>query len=361
MKIETRNVVKKIDQREILKDISVALVHGVNVFIGPNGAGKTTLLKILALLDSPTEGEVLYDGKSASCLTSGQKTEIRRKIGFVFQNPLFLNDSVLKNLTYAIKIRGLTPNKEKIEQTLFKTGLLDKINTDVRFLSGGEKQKLQVARVLLFDTTLLFLDEPTANLDPLSSKELENLIKTLATSEKTLVLSTHNLTQARGFSKKIFFLKEGSIIQQGAPDEIFLRPVSVDVAEFSLSENVIYGEVLLEGGESYLVSEGLRINVVSGFVGAAAGIIRPEDIILSKTPIESSTRNCFKGVIKHIEPAWPICSIVADCSGVFITSVVTKRSVVSMALKVGDEIYLTFKATSVHVLERRMASSPSKV
>lgn len=349
MELEIKNLNKKVGNFHILKNINLQLEKdNINVLIGPNGAGKTTLLRIVALLDTPTFGEIFYNGKSSKNL---DKLSLRRKIGFVFQNPIILGGTVYQNVVYGLKWRKLKINKDKVKDVLSRVGLLHKINYDAKKLSGGEKQRLQLARVLVIEPDLFLLDEPTANLDPQSTKKVEEIILELVKLKKTIILSTHNLVQARKFGKKIFFLKDGEILQSGEKDEIFKTPTTLDLALFSSSENIIPGRISKEKDELYLETSNLKINVVSNiFSGEVVGIIRPEDILISKVPLVSSARNCLRGKILNIENLGIIYSVVVDCNGVLFTSFVTKQSAAS--LKVMDDVYIIFKATSVYILPK---------
>ncbi len=365
MEIRIENLNKKVGKLHILKDVNLTFKpDGINVVIGPNGAGKTSLLRIIGNLDYPTSGYVYYDGVSLFKLSFKDKLKLRRKIGFVFQNPVLLGGTVYQNILYGLKFRGCKINKEEVEKVIMQVGLLDKINHNAENLSGGEKQRLQLARVLILNPDLFIFDEPTSNLDPISTKTIENIILQLCKSKKNIILSTHNLIQARHLGKNMFFFKDGKLIQEGEVEEIFKTPSSIDIAEFSQSENIIFGEIIREGNEVYLsISKNVssstkvdkeistKINVITNLPsGSAVGVIRPEDILISLSPFSSSARNCFKGIIKNIEDIGSLFSVSTRCGNLVLTSYVTKQSIVSMNLTVGTEVYLIFKATSVHLI-----------
>lgn len=351
MNIKIKNLSKKIGKLSILKNINLDFEENrINVLLGPNGAGKTTLLRIIGLLEEPTSGEVFYEGKSSSRLTLKDKLILRRKIGFVFQNPPLLEGTVYENIVYGLKFRKLKLPESQIEEIIYRVGLLNKINEDAKKLSGGEKQRLQLARVLILNPDLFLLDEPASNLDPLSAKKVEEIIFELAELKKTVILTTHNLIQARHLAFKIFFLKEGEIRQSGTSKDIFEAPSSLEIAEFSLSKNIIFGEILKENEENYLLAGGLKIHILTELSGKVAGIIRPEDILISKTPLISSARNCFKGKIKKIEDMGEFYSIEVICDDLSLTSFITKQSAIFLDLKLNSEVYLIFKTTSVHIL-----------
>lgn len=353
MEIKTVNLNRKIGNIHLLKNINIIFEpERINVLLGPNGAGKTSLFRQLAMLDKPSSGEVFYNNRPVSKMRATEKTAGRRKLGFVFQNPLMLGGTVYDNVTYGLKVRGIKIDRNKVEKLLLKVGLLKKIEQDAKELSGGEKQRLSIARVLMPEPEWFLFDEPTVNLDPVSVRAIENIISELSKSKKTVILATHNLRQARQFGKKIFFIKDGEIIQTGTPGEIFNHPVSLDIAEYSFAENIIYGEITSENGQTYLVSNRLKISVVAENIkGKVAGILRSEDIFVSKARIKSSARNCFNGVIKKIEGSGAVYVLTVDVNGTYLETVITRQSLVSMNLEEGEQVYLTFKATSIHLIK----------
>jgi tungstate transport system ATP-binding protein len=338
--------------KAILDGISLDFAAvAVNVILGPNGAGKSTLLRLLGLLDRPADGAIFYDGLPLRAMRRGQRTALRRRIGYVFQAPLLLSATVQTNLLYGPRLRGLTVAKTEILQTLEATGLQGKEFHDARRLSGGEKQRLQLARVMLLHPDLYLLDEPTANLDPLSVKSIEAAITRLAASGRTVILATHNLIQARLLAGRVFFLKAGRLLQAGPPADVLSRPFSLDFAEFSAAENIIHGTLERRQGRTVLAGGGLVIEVVSERShGAAAALIRPEDILVSKEPISSSARNSFRGSVKAVVDLGLVTSLSVDCSGILFTVFVTRISCSEMSLIPVTDVTLTFKATSVHLL-----------
>jgi len=323
----------------------------VNVILGPNGAGKSTLLRLLGLLDRPLQGEIYYDGLPASAMRRGERTAMRRRFGFVFQTPLLLSGTVEANLLYGPRLRGLGIARSRMEQTLELTGLKGKEYQEAYRLSGGEKQRLQLARVMLLDPDLYLLDEPTANLDPLSVKNIETAIARLARQGKTVILATHNLIQARLLAGLIVFLNKGLLVQAGAAADVLSRPLSLDIAEFSAAENLIPGTLALREGRTVLDCGQLVIEVVSDrSSGRAAAVIRPEDILVSEKPFVSSARNSFRGPVLAVADLGAVMALSVDGGGFVFTVFVTRLSCAEMKLAPGVDVSLTFKATSVHLL-----------
>lgn len=349
MRVRAEGLGRTAGRRPILDGVSLDLEPGcVHVVLGANGAGKSTLLRLLGLLDRPDRGELFYDGQRLRALGRGERTRLRRRCGFVFQAPLLLGASVEANLRFGLRLRGLPRSAAAVGQVLERTGLAGRERQDARLLSGGEKQRLQLARVMLLDPELILLDEPTANLDPLSVKSIETAIARLAREGRTVVLATHNLTQARLLAGRVFFLKEGRLAQSGAAAEVLSRPLSLDMAEFSAAENILPGELCGRDGRVFLDCGGLAIEVVSErSQGRAAAAIRPEDILVSLQPLASSARNSFPGVVRSLTDLGAVTALNVDCSGVAFTVFVTRVSCEAMRLATGSEVSLSFKATAV--------------
>ena len=352
MDIRVENLGRTAGGKAILQGVGLEFSPGaVNVILGPNGAGKSTLLRTLGLLDRPGRGEIFYDGRKLSSMTRSARTRLRRRCGFVFQAPLLLTGDVEANLRFGARLRGLEVGPGAIGRVLENTGLAGRENQEARLLSGGEKQRLQLARVMLLDPDFYLLDEPTANLDPLSVKNIEAAIARLAREGRTVILATHNLTQTRLLAGKVFFLKAGRLVQAGSADEVLSRPLSLDIAEFSAAENIIPGALLLHDGRTMLDCGPLAIEVVSErHSGRAAALIRPEDILVSLEPIASSARNSFRGSVLAVADLGAVMALHVDCSGIVFTVFVTRVSWTEMKLAPGTHVSLTFKATSVHVL-----------
>lgn len=353
MDIELKNISRTLGGRLILTDVNARFAPGaVNVIIGPNGAGKTTLMRIAALLSPTDGGEVLADKIPIHNLPERKKTALRRRMGFVFQNPLLLDGPVLLNLLHGPRLRGMDPPKSRTEEVLAQVGLTGRENHTAKKLSGGEKQRLQMARLLLMQPEICFLDEPTANLDPLSVRTIEEHIAEICRSGATVILSTHNLAQARLLGQRFFFMKEGRMIHQGDPVHFFHQPACLDIAEFAAADNIIYGDLQSGDDGSWLQVNGLRILTASAQVpGKAAGVIRAEDIILSVNRLESSARNCFQGVITAIGDMGVIHSVSVTVAGQKFISVITRESAQLMRIQLNQPIWICFKSTAVHVLK----------
>jgi len=196
----------------------------VHTIIGPNGSGKSTLLRICALLEKPDVGAVVYhDGHK----NFNDSIELRRKITLVLPKGGLFNMSVFKNAAYGLKIRKNNRHeiKEKVEAALNNVGLFDKRNQNALTLSTGEGQRLALARAMVLKPEVLFLDEPTASLDPSSTSTIEDIITDIKKKQRpTIIMVTHNMFQAQRLADRILFMYEGQIIDEGLSSEFFENP-----------------------------------------------------------------------------------------------------------------------------------------
>jgi ABC-type multidrug transport system ATPase subunit len=212
MKIILKNISKSFGEIKVLNNINLEISSGEKILIiGENGVGKTTLLKIIGLILKPDKGELIFDNYKIPQnyhLTSKEIVNIRRKIGFIQQEPIMLSGSVLHNIQYGLKIR-------KKELPPFKITAIDDILTkNSRKISGGEKKIVAIARVLVINPEVYLFDEPFNNLAPKSSEIIENCISEISNSGKTVILTTHNIDYIENFTDKIFYLENGILSQE---------------------------------------------------------------------------------------------------------------------------------------------------
>jgi len=189
--------------------------RGITAILGNSGAGKTTLLRIIALLES-FEGDYYFMGEKAT-------DKHRKKITMVFQIPVVFRGTVMDNILYALSLDG-KPDRKKAEEILEKLNLINLAKKKAKFLSGGEKQRLCIARALAIDREVYIFDEPTSNLDVENAKIVEECILDLARRGKTVIIATHNLFQARRLADKVAFIHNGKLIEYGDTKQIFEEP-----------------------------------------------------------------------------------------------------------------------------------------
>ncbi len=234
--IEIKGLYKNFGELEVLKDITKTINDGeVVAIIGPSGSGKSTLLRCINLLEVPTNGEIIIDGENiVSSKTNVNK--IRQKVGMVFQHfNLFPHKTVLQNLTLSpIKLRKISKAQaeEEAMSLLKKVGLEDKRDVYPNTLSGGQKQRVAIARALAMNPEVILFDEPTSALDPEMIGEVLDVIKKLANEGMTMLLVTHEMGFARNVAKRVMFMDEGVVLEDGDPKDLFSSPKHQRTKEF---------------------------------------------------------------------------------------------------------------------------------
>ncbi|MBI5680379.1 MAG: ABC transporter ATP-binding protein [Methanobacterium sp.] len=349
--VELENIYKNYDDLEILKNINFKFKKSTRTaIVGPTGSGKTVLLRLIDLLEKPSSGTVYFEGKDAyssknTCLN------IRRQIGMVFQKPIAFNASVYDNIAYGLKVRGKKEDMDKrIKELLEVIGLKGYANRNALKLSGGETQRLALARAMITDPKLLLLDEPTANLDPISTKKMEELIATINQEfETTLIMTTHDLFQGRKLGDKMIIMSNGQIYQTGTPDEIFKTPKSRFVADFVGIENVMEGTaVKYENGMVSIDTGKITVYGVSKKEGEVNFCIRPDEITLSMEKLKTSARNMVKGEIKEIIDTGTLIKLKID-AGESFNVFITRKSLKELEITLKKSVWIYFKASAVHV------------
>jgi tungstate transport system ATP-binding protein len=215
----------------ILHDVSMTLEAGAPTgLIGPNGAGKTTFLKLAMGLDRPASGRITRGGRSDG-------PPLRR--AFVFQKPAMLRRSSAANVAFALRAAGRVADSAVIDALLEQVGLGGLSTRPARRLSGGEQQRLALARALARNPEVLFLDEPTASLDPAGTKAVEEIIARVAASGVKVVFSTHDLGQARRLASDIVFLVGGRVVEHAPAQRFFTSPATSEGSAFVRGDLVI--------------------------------------------------------------------------------------------------------------------------
>ena len=221
--IKLEHIYKSFHHTTILNDINLEIKDGEIIsIIGPSGSGKSTILRIINHLIRPDTGKVYYNNQ---CITDKNAQKIRLKMGMVFQHfELFPHKTVLENITLAPvvhKILTKTEAETKAKELLKMVDLENKIYDYPNTLSGGQKQRVAIARSLSMNPDVILFDEPTSALDPEMVKDILDIIKTIATSGKTIIIVTHEINFAKNISDRILFMDHGHILKLATPDEIF--------------------------------------------------------------------------------------------------------------------------------------------
>ena len=348
---ELKDVTKAYGTKIVLDAINLQIHEGeILALLGPNGSGKSTILKILAFIENPTSGEVQFLGEKVNFKNT---EKVRLQSTLVFQKTTLFSTSVYNNVAYGLKIRKVP----KAERGMEVKKALELVKLDgfekrpARKLSGGEQQRVAIARALVLKTKLLLLDEPTANLDPKNAGILEEAIETVNRENKiTIVIATHNMFQAKTLPHRIALMDEGKITEVGAPADVFGK-LSKNLASFAAVGNTFKGtaSVTPEGSTIVDVGGDLQIEVTGQRMGDVSVFVNPQDIILSKSALESSARNVFRGRIIEISDLGSLVKLKVDVGKAF-TVQITKRSFNEMRLNLDAEVYITFKASSVQIV-----------
>jgi tungstate transport system ATP-binding protein len=226
--VHARGLTFEAGGRRLIDGIDLTLRPGVRtVVMGPNGAGKSLLLRLLHGLLEPSAGEVLWDGRVAD-------NAVRLRQAMVFQRPVLLRRSALANVLHALRARRV-PRRERharAEKMLAEAGLGGLARTPARLLSGGEQQRLAMARALSLEPDVLFLDEPTANLDPASTLAIEQLIQKAHDEGAKTILVTHDIGQARRLADEVVFLHRGRLEELSPAGRFFDAPASAAARAF---------------------------------------------------------------------------------------------------------------------------------
>ena len=234
--IDVKNLKKNFGDLEVLKGVSQHISKGERVvLIGPSGSGKSTFLRCLNLLETPTSGEIIFEGQSITD-EKCDINQIRQKMGMVFQHfNLFPNMTILKNITLApVRTKLMTKEQaeKKARELLKRVGLEDKADSYPAQLSGGQKQRIAIVRALCMQPEVMLFDEPTSALDPEMVGEVLDVMKELAKSGMTMVCVTHEMGFAREVADRVLFMDEGIIVEEGTPAEIFGNPKEKRTQDF---------------------------------------------------------------------------------------------------------------------------------
>jgi tungstate transport system ATP-binding protein len=324
--------------------------------IGPNGAGKSTLLRILGLLERPTEGGVHFRGQPVS--PHGNLLALRRRMASVFQEPLLTDGTVEANVALGLRLRRIDSAEvsRRVQESMAILGIGYLVKRRTRTLSGGEAQRVNLARALVLDPEVFLLDEPFAALDPPTREGLLLDLKTILDKRRiTTIFVTHDRNEALLLGNQVAVMMGGRVLQMDMPERVFAEPVNEEVARFVGIETILRGHV-------QSVSRGLASVDVPGWTLEVAGpltpgervlvCLRPEEITLfprGATLTTSSARNQLYGrVIRHL-PTGSTFRVTIDC-GIPIVATVTRQSWEQLGLEDGGEVVAAFKATAPHVI-----------
>ena len=364
-KVRLRDVSLSRAGRQVLHVGELSLRRGeVSVVIGPNGSGKSTLLAALQLLVAPDSGELLLDGRSMR----DDALATRRRMASVFQEALLLSTGVRKNLEIALSLRKVprAQRRDRAERWLARFGVADLADRPARELSGGEAQRVSLARAFALEPEVLLLDEPFSALDaPTRDALIDDFAQILGETDVTTVLVTHDRDEALRLADIVVVLIDGMVRQVAPPAEVFGAPADEGVASFVGVENVWPATLLRadRGVASYRLDacSTCELDVaVAHPPRHALFAIRPEEITLAASSEigvrdeSTSARNHLPAIVRAVQAAGPVVRVhlsAGSAADVPVVITLTRPSLEDLAIDLGSLVTITFKATAAHVID----------
>jgi len=328
-----------------LKNIDLTIAEGeFFVLMGPTGAGKTVLLEAIAGLVPILGGTITIGGKDMTRLPPEQ-----RGVGIMYQDyALFPHLTITRNITYGLRYhrRDKESSKKRLRQLVDDLGIGHLLHRYPETLSGGELQRVALARSLMVEPRVILLDEPLSALDQGFREEIRLLLKQIHRNSRiTFFMVTHDFSEALTLATKAAIMNSGTLVQTGTIRDIFQKPSSSFVANFVGMKNIFPAEF---NGTAAAV-DNLTIEVPhphDNFTGHIA--VRPEDIVISLKPLESSIRNTFPGIISGIIDQGFLYEVHIRVQEVIFKSLVTKGAAIELGLDIGTGVQISFKSSAVH-------------
>jgi tungstate transport system ATP-binding protein len=358
--LELRDVVVKYDGRTVLDVPRLTVRKGeILTLVGENGSGKTTLLRLLGLLIRPDRGRVVLGGEDVDRGSARRLLELRRRMAGVMQEPLLCRMSVRRNVALGLRFRGL-PKPEiesRVDAWLRRLSISDLGDRPASNLSGGEARRASLARAMVLDPEVLFLDEPFSALDaPTRQGLLQEFRKVLAEARVTAVFATHDRGEALSLGHRVAVLMGGRVVQIGSAEAVFSRPERAEVARFVGIETLIPGHVTGAAEGRVRVNCGeIRLEAAGeAAVGEKVYVsVRPEEIDLQGegNPALDDDRNVVPGRVVSVVPAETHYRVEIDC-GVLVVALVSRSRLREMAIEPGRIVQATFPPGAAHLIRR---------
>ena len=324
-----RGLRARFENRTVLSVDELELEEGkVTVLVGENGSGKTTLLRLLNGLIQPAAGSIEFRGKP---LPGEGLAGVRSESVLVHQSPLLFRGSVGYNVRYGVRLKGAgrAETEAKAAEALRRVGLEGFEHRKATALSGGEMQRVALARALALSPRVLLLDEPTANVDAESRRELEKIIRRMSGAGTTVIMSTHNKELGYRLCDRLVRLDDGV-------------PADVD-------ENVLKGSVeRIDEQFAYFRAGDALLRCPARQGSFVVAVLPCDEIILSPRPLASSARNQIPGLVKEIQPLGSLLRVAVFC-GVLLKALVTREAASELGVEEGARCMVTFKASAVRL------------
>jgi molybdate/tungstate transport system ATP-binding protein len=312
-----KNISKKLGEFQ-LNDIELEISEGTYyVLLGRSGSGKTQLLELIAGLNNPDSGEIWLDNENIT-----KKRIQERSIGLVFQDyAIFPNMTVYGNIAYSLSSRKIDKKlvKERVGKVASDLNISHLLSRNTQHLSGGELQRVALARTLITSPKILLLDEPMASIDASLKDDIKKLLRHLNRQGLTIIHVTHDYKEAVSLATRVGVIHNGRIIQEGKPDDVFRKPINKFVARYSGIRNFFRVEFKKVNGTWKAVCNNNIVFNLSDNSYPAEGllILRSDDIKLNIEMPSSNTGNCFKGIVREILPSEYGMEITVDAGETF--------------------------------------------
>ncbi len=359
--LSIRNITKSFGSFAVFRSVSFEVGQGQYfVLLGASGVGKSVLLETIAGLIWPDAGRIFLDGRDVT----DEKIQ-KRKFGLVFQNSaLFPHMTVYDNIAYPLRCKGLKNSQiqERVDQIAEDFAVTGFLKRRVQTLSGGESQRISLARVVVREPRCLLLDEPLSSLDAKSRPQMRALLRKINRQGQTIVHVTHDYTEAVSLGTHIAVMDAGRIAQAGTVEEVFQRPKSEFIARFVGIRNFFKGQLEKPAnGPANLrqfVTDGLGLSVMTDSVaGIGFVMVRSEDVTIFNAAMNAHTsaRNNFEGTIVDIIPAATGIEVLIDVGAgkpVEVAAMISAESVKALELHCGKRVWISFKASAARYVEQ---------
>ncbi len=345
-----KNISKKLGTFQ-LKDISIGIPGGTYyVLLGRSGSGKTQLLELIAGLTMPDSGEIWLGNEN---ITSQKIQE--RNIGLVFQDyAVFPNMTVFGNIAYSLTAGRVSKSvvRERVLKIAAELNISHLLDRDTRHLSGGELQRVALARTLIKSPKLLLLDEPMASIDASLKDDIKRLFRRLNRNGLTIIHVTHDYREAVSLASQVGVIHGGKIIQEGTPDEVFRKPVSKFVARYSGIRNFFRVKFKEENGSWKAEGNNNLVFSLGGDEYRREGLllIRSEDIKISAVTFPPDAGNCLRGIVTDILPSEYGMEITVDAGGIFYIDI-SMDTFRQQPFAEFSEVWISFPPEACIVLE----------
>jgi molybdopterin-binding protein len=333
-----------------LGPLNLKINREVLVMIGPTGSGKTTFLNLIAGMTRPDEGSVILDGSDITNLPLES-----RRIGYVFQTPnLFPHLNVYDNIVFGLSKRGRRDKNHYVKKLLDEMGLSHLSDRGIQGLSGGEMQKVSIARMLVVEPKIILLDEPLVHLDPSIRRKLRlDLRRILRMQGVPAIYVTHFEDDVYALADSVVVLRNGRIENAGRLEAILSSNSTPFISEIVEGSNYIEGTVVESKNGIAVIKAGLHLLKTLGeySINSRVGILlRPEEILLSKEAIKTSARNVIKAKVAGIKETANMADVQLRTDSLHLRCRITEEARNELALMEDDQIYAVFKATSPQVV-----------